>query len=102
MTLTAAEARQHIDWAHDAQASEGHTDRSVTDLALLAVAEATLAVAEQQRIANLLAIYHAGPEGSSSVEARNAAYRAIHDCTTLDADPLRPEIAAALGIGGSA
>lgn len=52
----AANARQHIDWAHDTQAQEGTTDRSVTDTALLAVAEATLALVDQQRIANLIAL----------------------------------------------
>ncbi|MAM53395.1 hypothetical protein [Microbacterium sp. UBA3394] len=52
----AAEARQHIEWAHERQSEEGITDRSVTDTALIAQAEATLALAEQQRIANVIAL----------------------------------------------
>ena len=49
------EARQHIDWAHEQQSEDGQYDFSVRDNALIAQAEATLALAEQQRIANLIA-----------------------------------------------
>lgn len=52
-----AEARKHIDWAHEQQAEEGTFDESVQHNATLAVAEATLALVEQQRIANLIALW---------------------------------------------
>ncbi|MFJ6429682.1 hypothetical protein [Microbacterium maritypicum] len=50
----AAEAQKHIDWAHEQQSMEGQFDETVQHNATLAVAEATLALVEQQRIANLL------------------------------------------------
>lgn len=49
-----AEARRHIEWAHEQQAEEGRYDHTVRDNALLANAEATLALVEQQRVANLI------------------------------------------------
>lgn len=52
----AAEAKKHIDWAHEQQKVEGEFDFTVRDNALIAQAEATLALVEQQRIANILAI----------------------------------------------
>lgn len=51
-----AEARMHIEWAHDQQARAGEFDESVQHNATLAVAEATLALVEQQRIANIIAL----------------------------------------------
>ncbi|WP_424936694.1 MULTISPECIES: hypothetical protein [Bacteria] len=53
----AAEARMHIDWAHEQQEVEGQVSESVQNNATLAVAEAVLALVEQQRIANLLALW---------------------------------------------
>lgn len=47
----------HIEWAHDQQARMGEFDESVQHNATLAVAEATLALVEQQRIANLISIW---------------------------------------------
>lgn len=52
----AAEARKHIDWAHTQQEQDGEFEFSVRDNALIAQAEATLALVEQQRIANLIAL----------------------------------------------
>ena len=40
----AAEARKHIDWAHEEQSVEGSWEYSVRDYALIAQAEATLAL----------------------------------------------------------
>lgn len=57
----AAEARKHIDWAHEQQSQEGDMGNVPRDNALLAQAEATLALVEQQRIANLIAMY-SGPD----------------------------------------
>ena len=52
----AAEARKHIEWAHEQQGEKGRFDETVQHNATLAVAEATLALVEQQRIANLIAV----------------------------------------------
>lgn len=52
----AAEARKHIEWAHDQQEKEGDMGNVPRDDALLAQAEAILALVEQQRIANLIAL----------------------------------------------
>lgn len=52
----ARSAQDHIDWAHDQQAAEGSFEFSVRDNALIAQAHATLALAEQQRIANRIAL----------------------------------------------
>lgn len=54
----AAEARKHIDWAHEQQEREGDTGNVPRDDALLAQVHATLALVEQQRIANILATAH--------------------------------------------
>jgi len=51
----AAEARKHIDWAHEQQGRDGEYDWTVRDNALIAQAEATLALAEQQQTANRIA-----------------------------------------------
>ncbi len=51
----AAEAVKHIEWAHDQQGTDGEFDFTVRDNALIAQAEATLALVEQQRVANLIA-----------------------------------------------
>lgn len=55
MTDHAAEAQQHIDWAHEQQEREGDMGNVPRDDALLAQAHATLALVEQQRIANIIA-----------------------------------------------
>ncbi|MBB3158216.1 hypothetical protein FHS07_001912 [Microbacterium proteolyticum] len=52
----AAAARQRIEWANKQQEAEGEFDFSVRDNAILAQAEATLALVEQTRIANLIAL----------------------------------------------
>ena len=54
----AAEAQKHIEWAHEQQGEEGQFEESVQHNATLAVAEATLALVEQQRIANLIALWN--------------------------------------------
>lgn len=58
-----AEARKHIEWAHDNQAEYGSYEFNARDNAMLAQAEALLAqaeamrqLAEQQRIANMLTL----------------------------------------------
>lgn len=52
-----AEARRHIDRAHEQQAQKGGMGNDPRDEALLAQAEATLALVEQHRIANLIALW---------------------------------------------
>jgi len=53
----AAEARKHIGWTHDWQEREGDTGEAGLATAMIAQAEATLALVEQQRVTNLMA-YH--------------------------------------------
>jgi len=48
----AVEARKHIEWAHLQQEQDGEYEFTVRDNALIAQAEATLALVEQQRIMN--------------------------------------------------
>lgn len=43
----AAEAQKHIDWAHEQQKVEGEFDFTVRDNALIAQAEATLALVDE-------------------------------------------------------
>ena len=58
MTTTdhAQEAARHIDWTHEWQAEVGSTEETNLANAMLAQAHAALAVAEQLRIANLVAL----------------------------------------------
>ena len=83
----AAEAREWID------AAARHP--GATSTAILAQAEATLALVEQQRIANLIALVAADPDGlGQSAYSALAAMSPDRRRTILD-----PDIAAALGIG---
>ncbi|WP_454301113.1 hypothetical protein [Salana multivorans] len=87
----AARARLKIEAAQDQQARDGEFDWTVRDEALLAQAEATLALVEQLRLANLVAIAH-GTDGALSTALRDLAY------LTLGDDGINPDIAAALGL----
>ena len=90
----AAEARKHIDWAHEEQSVEGSWEYSVRDFALIAQAEATLALVEQARIANLVGLL-------KDTFASHQALEALSDVATAQSGQLislRPDIAAALGI----
>ena len=83
----AAEAREWID------AATRHPGAIST--AILAQAEATLALVEQQRIANLIALVAADPDGlGRSAYSALAVMSSDRQRTILD-----PDIAAALGIG---
>ena len=90
----AAEARKHIDWAHEEQSVEGSWEHSVRDFALIAQAEATLALVEQQQIANLIALSRETFAAHEACEALGTFATAKHG----DQIGLRPDIAAALGI----
>lgn len=87
----AAVARKYI-----ASALGAVTADPAVIVALLAQAEATLALVEQQRIANLIALGygHTSPSGDVVGEAR----RALVERTGADRHQLRSEVAAALGI----
>lgn len=85
-----AEAMQHISWAHEQQEREGDMGNVPRDDALLAQVHATLALVEQQRIANLIAL--ARPH-----KLRNGAEvsHTVHDHVT---GLLRPDVAEAVGL----
>lgn len=87
----AAEAREYI-----ASAIAAVTAAPAGTGALLAQAHATLALVEQQRIANLIALGygHTSPSGDVVGEAR----RALVERRSADHHQLRSEVAAALGI----
>ena len=90
----AAEARKHIDWAHDWQEREGDTEEAGLATAVLAQAHATLALVEQARIANLVGLL-------KDTFASHQALEALSDVATAQSGQLislRPDIAAALGI----
>lgn len=102
------EARKHIGWAHDWQGREGDTEATGIATALIAQAEATLhqadatlALVEQQRLANLIAIATqpiASPTGTPVTAAQKALCNMKHGDTESWFE-FRPEIATALGIG---
>ena len=91
----AAEARKRIVWGEEWMEREGDTDVTNTVAALHAQVHATLALAEQQRIANLIALAAMDPDGLGQ-----SAYSAL---AAMSPDRRRtvlaPDIAAALGIG---
>lgn len=112
-----AEARKCIAWAQDQQEREGEFDGSVRDNALLAQAEATLAIVErqdrlieQQRIANLIALAglptREGPVSDYADELRNDALATLAHYESRQPDyeaiKIDPDIASALGIQGAA
>ena len=88
----AAEAREWID------AAAGCPGAVSTEI--LAQAEATLALVEQQRIANLIALGHlqiaSGLNGIGDVVGDGSAFRSLYP--EGPNTPLAPAIAAALGI----
>ena len=102
---------EHIDHAAEAvrlielSSVQHFADESRT-VSAAAQVHATLALVEQQRIANLIALanaHHMGENYDDTVEAsREAAYALIH---YVQRDPddefprIHPDIAAALGIG---
>lgn len=91
-----AEANRLIDELHDWQSREGETDTAMLTVALEAQAQAALALAEQQRIANLIALTHV-----DSTKAVEQADYALYTRTSTPGGielPLRPEIVHALRI----
>ena len=94
----AAEARKHIDWAHEQQSVEGCWEGSARDYALIAQAQATLALVEQQRLANVIALSRESFAAHEACEALGTFATAKHG----EQIGLRPDIAAALGIEAGA
>lgn len=84
----AAEAVKHIEWAHNQQAEQGEFDFTVRDNALIAHVHATLALVDQQCIANLVALGEVWVPGSR---------REPWDFDGPDGD-LKPEIKEGLGL----
>ena len=85
------EALNNIEWAECWQEHEGSTDATGIASALLAQAHATLELAEQQRIANLIALWQGSPVGGEfSLECTRTLFG--------ERGHLHPEIAEALGI----
>lgn len=94
----AAEAVKHIEWAHNQQAEQGEFDFTVRDNALIAQVHATLALVEQQRIANIIAIANNvsdDPEVMVTAGER-AAWVAL--CEEDSPHDLRKEIKEVLGL----
>jgi hypothetical protein len=69
----AAEARRNIEGLHDYQSEAGTTEASLLTVAIEAQAHATLALVEQQRIANLIAYWqlHTPRSAEESFEHRH-------------------------------
>lgn len=90
----------HIERAEEAVNAiykvRGITQEQVTVQARLTQAEALIAIAEQLRIANLIALSNDASYGSATVDAESALWQ-INDNQLTH---LQPDIAEALGIGG--
>lgn len=106
MTNHAQEAEKHIEYVHEWQSYVGDTDETNLANALVAQVHATLALAEQQRISNLIALansHHASEAYDDVEEARRQAAYSLIAYKEFDPDTeypiLNPKIAAALGIG---
>ena len=111
MTTTdhAQEAAQHIDWTHEWQAEVGSTEETNLANAMLAQVHATLAVAEQLRIANLIALGSIGSahrvlaDQVSADAAKTLAEVHAHETPEVGGWwQLRPDIATRLGLDGGA
>jgi hypothetical protein len=85
-----------IDHAAEAMSSTGPEDE------LFALCHAVLALVEQQRIANLIAVGQlqvtSGMDGTYCPVGDGGAFRALYP--QGENSPLAPDIASALGIGG--
>ena len=90
------EALKHIDWTHDWQQQKGFTEAAGIATALLAQAHATLELAEQQRIANVVALASGARVGQAGFEYGAREYLIRRDSKGLPV--IAPEVAEALGI----
>ena len=102
----AAKALQRIMWVNEWQAREGDLPETHLADALVAQTEATLALAEQQRIANLIALAGMAEDDSKhEVIAGTLGIEAVWTLATTkmigpddEIEVVNPDIAAALGI----
>ena len=85
-----AEALKHIDWTHDWQEREGDTEEARLATTMLAQVHATLALAEQQKVANVIALAGLSMHGP----LRHLAVQPMGEISVQPTD----DIAAALGI----
>ena len=98
----AANSRRAIDTVHDWQGREGETDAAMLAEVGIAQAEATLALVEQQKVANLIALdtnRHARTERSGSYWGGDLLW--VPGPTPASNMHINPSIAAALGIGAN-
>jgi hypothetical protein len=65
-------ALRNVEGLHDYQSEEGISDESMLTVAIEAQVHATLALAEQQRIANLIAFQRSFPNSPKATEAIRA------------------------------
>lgn len=74
----AAEARKHLEWVHEWQSYTGDTPETGLADALVAQAHATLALAEQQRISNLVALYtNPSADVATAMEASGVSFSGL-------------------------
>lgn len=98
MTDHYAEARRRLRGLNEYQEAEGLNDFTILSVALEAQVHATLALAEQQRIANLIML---AESGRTTVNGARAALAALYTGSAEEGSAhmaLRPEIARALRI----
>ena len=88
----AANSRRAIDTVRDWQEREGETDATMLAEVGIAQAEATLALVEQARIANLIALVNGDTHLSTTAYLQVAVEAGIYPAE------FRPDIAAALGV----
>ena len=93
-------AMTHIKYVHEWQGEAGDMEETQLANAFIAQAEATLALVEQQRIANLIALTNSmNPILSEQVATDAATVLAEHHPSEYGSwFELKPDIAAALGI----
>ena len=107
-------AAKSLTWARGLQYEDGDFAHSVRDHALIAQAEATIALVEQARIANLIALARIRVDGFEDEAAtlRDAGVYRLLTLTEVDVQGfesiereehwvLADDVAAALGIGGA-
>ena len=98
MTDHYTEARRRLRELNEYQEAEGLNDFTILSVALEAQAEATLELANQQRIANVIAL---AESGRTTVNGARAALAALYTGSAEEGSAhmtIRPEIARALRI----
>ena len=93
-------ATEAAEWIADAPAnadSDPEGWQAAIVCGLLAQAEATLALVEQQRLANLIALADSTTSTVAHRQAEGALYGRVVTHVGIE-QPLRPDVAAALGI----